>query len=68
MNCINKHMVHVAWMIKVETYKDDVAPPGWVLEDSLRVARWQHMPKRKDRSMFASKTNKKKNAFKLGLP
>jgi hypothetical protein len=67
MNSSSKHMVHAAWMIKVETYKDDVAPTGWVLEDSLRVARWKHMSKRNDRSMFACKTNKK-NAFKLGVP
>jgi hypothetical protein len=31
MNCINKHMVHAAWMIKVEAYKDGVARPEWVL-------------------------------------
>ena len=59
MNSSSKHMVHAAWMIKVETYKDDVAPPGWVLEDSLRVARWQHMSMRNDHSMFPCKTNKK---------
>jgi hypothetical protein len=38
-------MVQVTWMVKVETYKDVVALPEWVLEDSLRAAGW-HMPKR----------------------
>jgi hypothetical protein len=31
-------MVGVTWMIKAETYKDVVALPEWVLEDSLRAA------------------------------
>jgi hypothetical protein len=31
-------MVHATWMIEVQTYKDVVAPPEWVLEDGLRAA------------------------------
>jgi hypothetical protein len=33
-----KHVVHISLMISVFTYKDVVALPEWVLEDSLWAA------------------------------
>jgi hypothetical protein len=37
-NTERNRMVHATWMVEVQTYKDVVAPPEWVLEDGLRAA------------------------------
>lgn len=48
------------WMIEVEAYKNIVAPPEWVLEDSLRAAHAQEI--RIVPCLLVKQTNRQKNA------